>query len=265
MFRTLLLVALVLGIGTVLVQSQEPAQDPPPAPRQPPVPTPRQPPARPFNPNPPAVQLPNPPPASVPRLPRFEGFQKLELEKLPATVELDIVLVQWAEGTEGERKALSESLTGDAKEVSERYAKLQAEGKFAAVENFSLTTLDGHAASVKIGQTRPYVTSVQRTTFGTSNSVQLFDVGTLANLLPQVFENDKVLLQIRFEKSALENSDDLPALMETTDGKKVPSAMITRFSSETTLRLASGRTAIAVGTSSKPDRHLLLITAKVVP
>lgn len=259
MFRMLLLTAVIVFTGTVLVQSQEQAPDQPPPPRQPPTPV------RPQRPFQPPVQAPDPTPAAVPRTPRFEAFQPLDIEKVPVVVELDLVLAQWAAGTETERKAISESLVGDAKAVADRLAKLQIEGKFAAVENVAVSALDGRTASVKMGQSRPYVTNVNSTTFGTSNGITLMDVGTLASLLPQVFEKDNVLLQVRFEKSDIETSDDLPVLLETKDGRKVQSAMTTRFSVDTTVRLANGKTTIAAGTSSKSDRHILLITAKVAP
>jgi hypothetical protein len=266
MYRILVLMAVVLFTGTVLVQSQDPAPEQPPAARQPPVPPgsrEREVPVRPQRPFQPPVQAPDPTPAAVPRTPRFEAFQPLDIEKVPVVVELDLVLAQWAPGTEAERKEISESLVGDAKAVAARLAKLQLEGKFAAVENLSISTLNGRAAMVRMGQSRPYVTNVNSTTFGVSNGVTLMDVGTLANVLPQVFENDNVLLQVRFEKSNIETSDDLPVLLETKDGKKVHSAMTTRFSCDTTMRLANGKTAIAAGTSSKSDQHLLLITTKV--
>jgi hypothetical protein len=195
------------------------------------------------------------------------NFKPLNPDKLPAVVHLETVLAVWADGTESEQREISKTLAGDEEEVARRFAKLQAAGKFAAVNTICVSTVEGATIAVQSGRTHtPKVTSVT----GDIPAIVTSDGPvpnpmTSAEFAPLLIANDQVVLRVRLHTSGQPTGDDLPAAVGTSDGKKASSIMTTQFSLEGTLRLSSGRTIVAAGASSKTDRHLLLITAKVTP
>jgi len=191
-----------------------------------------------------------------------EGPAK-ETPKAGAVIELEVVLAEWFEkdGT----LAAAES----GKQVAERVAALEKEGKLAVNKRLRMTAYQNLLATMQMGERRARVTGVTSTAgrFAGGNgpamqsSISFENIGVLMSARPTLVD-DRIAIDFKFEQSAPRKRDDAPVIGEA-DGEKVRADSTGTLTVETNVSLTSGDTVLVGSLSENGVQQVLLLTARV--
>jgi type II secretory pathway component GspD/PulD (secretin) len=212
--------------------------------------------------------------------PSFRAIQqpaqvKLEnqLAKTPQVIEVDILIADWATGEEGEKSEVD--LFGPTDQVVAKVQALEKAGKITVSRRIRMSTMAGLPAMVQLGERRPQVTGVATIAGGgfgggrggaggTQTSLQMTNVGTLARITTQPYEDGKLVVELQLERSEVDRHQAGPVLSEGADGQKIRAEGVNTMQLQTTVALASGQTVIVSGTASDTVREIVLLSAKLV-
>lgn len=201
--------------------------------------------------------------------------QAIEPQGPQKMIQLDLLLLALpADQTKRQSDSIGE-LTGPIAEVLERIDALTAEGEAKILNQFSLNSIEGDAVMVQVGQRTPRITGVQtRATreaarpFPTMVQTQVENVGTLARLQTQITTDQKLLLNLQFEKSFAAPADSGVTLGADEEGGKIKASGIITMSLSQTVQIESGHaSALVVSTSidgekSRSVRYVLVVGAR---
>lgn len=193
----------------------------------------------------------------------------------PQVVEIDILIADWA--TIGDDKQDKVDLFGPTEQVVAKVQSLEKAGKISVSRRIRLTTVAGQSAHVQLGERRPQVTGVSAVGGGgfgggrggggagaVQTSVQFTNVGTLARLTTQAYDDGKLLVEIQLERSEIDRRHEGPVLSEGSDGQKIRAEGVGTLQLQTTVALTSGETVVVSGTSSERAQEVVLLSAKLV-
>jgi type II secretory pathway component GspD/PulD (secretin) len=204
-----------------------------------------------------------------------EGSEKAEsaAQKVPALVEIDILLAEWTVSGDA-AKAFASELSGPAAKVGEHIAALQKEGKLAVSRRFRMTAIDGIKSVAQVGEQRPMVTGFSggggggggfggRGGGGGMASISYQNVGTIVHVKPYVHAGDIVVLEISIERSDMSPRPNAPTLGDNPAGEKVRAESLTTLRLETSARAKSDETILLGGVAGNGDRQAVFVTVKV--
>lgn len=180
---------------------------------------------------------------------------------LPAVIEVELVLVQWATNPPEAGKETPNELSGSIDEVQQRLSALQKARKLTVLDRFRLTTLDGKQAMVQSGASMPMTQGVTISPYGTTRNVVDQHVGTIVMVKPEVVARETIQMELGFGKSTIATRPDAPLWVETKQGEKIAATGTAGIDLQTVLRVASGKTTVVTRHSRDGRHHLLIVSA----
>ena len=122
----------------------------------------------------------------------------------------------------------------------------------------TITTIENQQGRVQVGARAPYVTQVNQTNFGLSNTVTLQDVGIILQVTPRVSPDGMIVMYVDATKSQLGDEADGVAIFVNNDGVAVRQPQILTTNAQTTIMARSGQTVAFAGlvqeTKTKSER-----------
>jgi type II secretory pathway component GspD/PulD (secretin) len=126
------------------------------------------------------------------------------------------------------------------------------------LSNPTITTVENQQGRVQVGARAPYVTQVNQTNFGLSNSVTLQDIGIILQVTPRVSPDGMIVMFVDATKSELGAEADGVAIFVNNNGQSVRQPQILTTNAQTTIMARSGQTVAFAGlvqeTKTKSER-----------
>jgi hypothetical protein len=159
------------------------------------------------------------------------------------------------------------NLLGAADTLPAKLREAQRRGQIASLKQIDLAAVDGHSASSRLRDSRPYSLSLGGGRAapgfggGTQQSISYREMGTVVQVLPTLDAEGSVLVELTIEESRpLPSSAPPPA-----EGANFPRPEFATVQVETQVRVRSGQVALVQGTlsdsSPAPVHSLILLTA----
>jgi type II secretory pathway component GspD/PulD (secretin) len=130
-----------------------------------------------------------------------------------------------------------------------------------------LTTLDNQPAFLKIERREAMISGTSVTPMGQANSVRYENLGTVVGVTPRVWPDDVVTMEIDVDDSRLGPVGEGTIISAPKEGEPVRTPNIDAMTSQSTIRIRDGQTAIMGGMSRQAKlgkQRLVLITPHVL-
>jgi type IV pilus secretin PilQ/predicted competence protein len=121
-------------------------------------------------------------------------------------------------------------------DVQARITALATDGKIKIVSHPEITTVDNKEATVQVGQKSP----IKQFDASGNTVITFYDVGTVLKVIPHVTEENKILLQLRPEKSSYQFDPN--------------GVIINTSNAVTNVVVENGQTAVIGGLTTKDER-----------
>jgi Flp pilus assembly secretin CpaC len=189
-----------------------------------------------------------------------------------------------------------EAAKGDAGDLSgdpkARIQQLEKAGKLDSLTRVQLTTIDGHKASLKVGQRAARIVGSQR--FGGGgfgggpggglvggpgggggggggglvNNITLENVGLMLGVTPQIRRDGLVVMSIDIERSQLGPADEGPVMSKSADGETIRAVPTETLTTQTTISARSGQ-GVLVGRQqtkrqARQSELLIIVTPELL-
>lgn len=141
-------------------------------------------------------------------------------------------------------------LSASSQSVSALVRALQQNRQLQVISRPQIQTLDNQLGRVQVGASVPYPTNVNVTTFGTSTSVTLTDVGIILEVRPRTSPDGLIVMEVGAEKSQLGPEAEGIAISVTANGT-VRAPQILRTRAVTVVSARTGQTVILGGLITK--------------
>jgi len=146
--------------------------------------------------------------------------------------------------------------------------KLGLRGRLDVLNRVQLTTLDKQDAYVQFGRMEPRITGISRSTFGTTNSVTLQNMGLIVGITPRVAPGGAVIVEIDLNQSRVGGAEEGVAIFSPPDGETIRQPPIVSTVFRSIVKAPAGKTVVvAAATSESGPRRtetLLLVSARVL-
>jgi len=200
--------------------------------------------------------------------------QAMEPEEPQKTIQLELLLLALpADQTKRQSESIGQ-LTGPIEQVMERIDALTAEGEAKILNQFSLSTIENDAVTIQVGQRTPRISGAQSLPrrdpggarpFVTNVQTQIENVGTVARLQARLNAEQKLLLNLQFDKSFAAPEDTGIAIGTDDEGGEIKASGIITMSLSQTVQVESGHAAALVistsidGEKSQSVRYVLVV------
>jgi type II secretory pathway component GspD/PulD (secretin) len=208
---------------------------------------------------------------SAPPLYFAEVIKTIEkLDRRPHSVAIEVFIVELAprKGDEEDKGPDVKAFSGDSEAVAKRLRAMAKKGELAGYRRISLTTLEGQLGSLMLGENRPYVMGATVTGTGlVSKSITYRNVGTQVKVTPRVDADRSITLELSVQDSR--SRDSATATVGNDEkGKPIPAADFIQTTLTGTVRVASGKVAVAkdarVVSKAGKGETLIIVGARVV-
>lgn len=142
-------------------------------------------------------------------------------------------------------------LSASSESVSLLVRALQQSKRMQVLSRPQIQTLDNQPAYIQVGARVPRITSSNLTTFGTTNSTTLENVGVILGVTPRTSSDGVIVMEVNAEKSELGAIADGIPISVTNTGEVIKSPQIKVTNAETTVSARSGQTVILGGLITK--------------
>lgn len=142
-------------------------------------------------------------------------------------------------------------LSASSESVSLLVRALQQSKRMQVLSRPQIQTLDNQPAYIQVGARVPRITSSNLTTFGTTNSTTLENVGVILGVTPRTSSDGVIVMEVNAEKSELGPIADGIPISVTNTGEVIKSPQIKVTNAETTVSARSGQTVILGGLITK--------------
>jgi type II secretory pathway component GspD/PulD (secretin) len=202
----------------------------------------------------------------------FDEAMKLldQLDHRPQSVSVEVFVVELPpkKADDKDKEIDEKEFTGTLDEVKGKLEALQKKGQVAAVKRIQLTTQEGRAGNLMLGETKAYVTGATVTATGiTTRSMAYRNVGTQVRVTPQVAGDKAVALELKVEDSRMYHPSDAPAVGTDDKGAPIPATAFALTNFDTKVTVTSGKTAL-VKDAKAPQKEgagqlLIVVGARV--
>lgn len=147
-------------------------------------------------------------------------------------------------------------LSASSESVSLLVRALQQSKRLQVLSRPQIQTLDNQPAYIQVGARVPRITSSNLTTFGTTNSTTLENVGVILGVTPRTSPDGVIVMEVNAEKSELGPIAEGIPISVTNTGEVIRSPQIKVTNAETTVSARSGQTVILGGLITKSQTEL---------
>lgn len=142
-------------------------------------------------------------------------------------------------------------LSASSESVNVLIRALQESRRLDVLSRPQVMTLNNQPAFVLVGQRVPFITGVNQTQFGVTNTTTLQNVGLLLGVTPRISPDGLVVMEIDAEKSELGPTEEGIPISINQNGDVIKSPIINTTTAQTTVSARSGQTVILGGLITK--------------
>lgn len=148
-------------------------------------------------------------------------------------------------------------LSASSESVSILLRALNQSRRLDVLSRPQITALDNQPAFIQVGQRVARITGVTQNVTGTTNNVQIENVGLILRVRPRISPDGVVVMEIDAERSELGPEAEGVPVFVSTDGGVVRSPNVNTTTAQTTVSAADGQTIVLGGllTESKNGLH----------
>lgn len=148
-------------------------------------------------------------------------------------------------------------LSAQSENVSALLRALAENHRVEILQRPQIMTLDNQPAFIQVGKRVPRITSVNTALTGTTNSIQLDNVGLILGVTPRISPDGLVVMQIDAEKSDLEPDATGIPVFTSPAGQIIRSPIIDATTAQTTVSALGDQTVVLGGliTKNKNESH----------
>ena len=203
-----------------------------------------------------------------------KALAQLDRRPRAVSVELLIAEVPAGKGEGGKPAPAAEELdaqrfSGPADVVLARVESLRKQGLLGSLRRIQLAAVEGQPASVRVGETSPYVTALTGRAGGpVQRSLTYRNTGTVAEVTARVSPDQVIALDLKLEDARPRVREDGAVIGKDENGAVVRATEFVQSSLKGTLNIRSGRALAAQGvTTTGPSgqaRTLVIVAARVI-
>ena len=148
-------------------------------------------------------------------------------------------------------------LSASSRNLSILLRALRESRRVEVLSRPQIRTLDNQPAYIQVGERVPRIIGSTTNQFGTSNSVQLEDVGLILGVTPRVSPDGKVVMEIDAEKSAVGSVNEGIPISASLDGATVVrSPRVETTTAQATVAAADGETIVLGGLITENSEYV---------
>lgn len=189
------------------------------------------------------------------------------IDPRPASIEVEVTVAELrSDGKEGPAKIEEEALSGPTEQVAAKLREMKKAGLVTTLRHFKLSALENQRATLRMGESRPYVIGSSVSSRGISTgSINYRDLGTTLSLKPRLVGSDCVV-ELELEDSGMVGESGTSPGTDD-NGKPLPGSAPTFGNSrlQTTVRVPAGTSLLVKGAKTEAKGlagTLVLVTAR---
>jgi hypothetical protein len=159
-------------------------------------------------------------------------------------------------------------LAASNEKVKEALGKMGLRGPWEVFRRLELSSADGQAAYIDVGQSEPTITGVNITTFGRTNSLSYKNTGFIVGAQPNVGPSGTITVEVDVSASRQGSDDEGVPIAAPAEGETVKSLPVHQVLSRSIVRVPDGKTVVVAAISQAGARRrelVILLSARVVP
>jgi type II secretory pathway component GspD/PulD (secretin) len=159
-------------------------------------------------------------------------------------------------------------LSAPDEKLREELRKLGIQGRFDVLYRINLAAADGQKTSLQLSGRQPQISGITMTQFGQTNNINMLNTGTTIEVQPRV-AGEVVSLTVSLEDSRLGPAEEGVPIAVPAKGETTRAAPIHNFSLRTAVNVPSGRTIVLSGLISEDGprkrQRLILLCPRIIP
>ena len=158
------------------------------------------------------------------------------------------------------------TIIGHQDDASALISRLERQKAIVKLQEFRVTTVEGHEAALELGERKPRVTATSITQFGTTNAIVMEPCGVTLEMTPHIAADGSILVNVKFQESELQNTKDA-AIYQPKSGATIYMSTPSTYKVAADARLKDGEAAVIAFTpqgheaSESPPRMVILSAA----